>query len=412
MTGETIRITCLNKQYMYEGCCSTCQLADTYGYSSHLTREVQKYLNFTSVMVPSNGFGSYRDGKWNGMVGVLLRGEADVSPLDFSPSATRATVIDFGLIFGTDPVVIMSMAPKEMINPFLLLQIFSPELLGVVVVVVATVGCILWLVMKTELAIGGTNNNLPLITLYDTVSSALKIYVYQAGKLWGVDVAGRMISVLLMLCALVFGSLYTGSITSFLAIPNKAAPVNTPEDLVATDMIPAVRSFASAYNFLMPRKNGALGEMRNRMEDYASSQMTSWDFLSRVADGTYALVDTQSSVVGRIQRFELIGQVCKFYKSKSNMYVDLDAFAFQKNSPIKYQFDEVFRRFRSYGLIGQIQKQYYEVACDRSSSSDGPQPMTLEQIQGVFYIFVVGIGLSILGFMLEYMVTIFNSSKD
>lgn len=51
---------------------------------------------------------------------------ADVSPLDFTPIWQRSLVIDFGRIYSTDNVVIISRAPRAFIKPLLLLQIFTP----------------------------------------------------------------------------------------------------------------------------------------------------------------------------------------------------------------------------------------------------------------------------------------------
>lgn len=50
------------------------RLADAKGYCADITRDIQKRLNFTDVLVANTGFGAYRNGSWNGMVGDLLYG--------------------------------------------------------------------------------------------------------------------------------------------------------------------------------------------------------------------------------------------------------------------------------------------------------------------------------------------------
>lgn len=49
-----------------------------------------------------------------------------MSPLDFTPSAERAIVVDFGESYSMDGVVILSRAPFLIPRPFFLLNIFSP----------------------------------------------------------------------------------------------------------------------------------------------------------------------------------------------------------------------------------------------------------------------------------------------
>lgn len=46
--------------------------------------------------------------------------------MDFTPIWQRSLVIDFGLIYSTDDVVIITKAPGTYIKPLLLLQIFTP----------------------------------------------------------------------------------------------------------------------------------------------------------------------------------------------------------------------------------------------------------------------------------------------
>ncbi|KAK3879816.1 hypothetical protein Pcinc_007121 [Petrolisthes cinctipes] len=102
-------------------------MSDAQGYNADLIRILQSALNFTSIIVPAHGFGSITsNGSWTGMVGALARREADVAPMDFSPSLLRATVVDFGNPYGTDLMVILSKAPSRVIPPFLILSIFTP----------------------------------------------------------------------------------------------------------------------------------------------------------------------------------------------------------------------------------------------------------------------------------------------
>ncbi|KAG0719063.1 Glutamate receptor [Chionoecetes opilio] len=97
------------------------------GYAADLMRLLQRKLNFSEVILPVQGFGSVtNNGSWNGMVGELSRLKADLSPLDFSPSAERANVLDFGVTYSLDGVIILGQAPSLVSRPFLLLNIFSP----------------------------------------------------------------------------------------------------------------------------------------------------------------------------------------------------------------------------------------------------------------------------------------------
>ncbi len=60
--------------------------------------ELQRLLNFSfSLSVPADRqYGTMQsDGTWNGMIGMLADGEADLSASDFTLSRERAAVVDF-----------------------------------------------------------------------------------------------------------------------------------------------------------------------------------------------------------------------------------------------------------------------------------------------------------------------------
>ncbi|KAK7076575.1 hypothetical protein SK128_018483, partial [Halocaridina rubra] len=92
---RTIRITCLQKpkvfQYNSEG-----GLDEASGYIIDLMLLLRERLNFTDVLVPTEGFGLLQpNGSYNGMVGVIQRKEADMGALDFTPSHARTKILEF-----------------------------------------------------------------------------------------------------------------------------------------------------------------------------------------------------------------------------------------------------------------------------------------------------------------------------
>lgn len=58
--------------------------------------------------------------------------EADLAPLDFSPTHSRKKFIDFTVDIGTDVILIMTKAPGPLPRPFILFQIFTPIVSGLV----------------------------------------------------------------------------------------------------------------------------------------------------------------------------------------------------------------------------------------------------------------------------------------
>ncbi|XP_068203835.1 uncharacterized protein [Palaemon carinicauda] len=140
------------------------------------------------------------------------------------------------------------------------------------------------------------------------------------------------------------------------------------------------------------------------MISFSAAQVASWEFFRDIALGRYALIDTSSSALGISAGFEKVGRSCLFHPAREPVRLDLDAFAYPKNSPIIYQFDEIMRWLRSYGIIQYMKNQYYTKACDTVMHSDKSKPLSVTQAQGAFYIISVGLGISLLTFALENLI--------
>ncbi|XP_069989738.1 uncharacterized protein [Penaeus vannamei] len=405
LKGRMVRMSCLRKPTVFEfpDGVGAGGLAEAQGYAAVLMREFQQLLNFSDVLVPTDTFGTEQpDGSWTGMVGALTKFEADIAPLDFTPVYERALVVDFSVIYNTDNVIILTKAPSVAIRPFLLLQIFSPFVWLSLFVVTVTSGAVIGWLLRARSTLG-LKKELGLRSVPAYCAAALKMIIFNGSTCWPVWSGGRIVSGAIMFLAVVAGALYGGSVTAFLAIPFRTKPLNSLEDLVASDTLPAFRFGASPYNFFVKQTEGVLGEVSRRMKIFSGDETAEWSFMKTVADGTHAFIDTWSSVVGRANLYEERGQPCRFHLGRNPVRMDLDAFAFPKNSPIQYQFDEIMRWFRSYGIIQNVMKKYFAKSCDLLYKVDGPRPLSLIQTQGAFYVMAVGISVSFAAFVGEFI---------
>ncbi|XP_064108556.1 uncharacterized protein LOC135216960 isoform X2 [Macrobrachium nipponense] len=380
--NRTIRLTCLQKPQVFEfkegG-----KLNETKGYVSELLLITRQHLNFTEILVPSDGFGLKEpNGSWNGMVGVLYRKEADIAPLDFSPSLSRSEVVEFGITIGEDLVILLSRAPSIIVKPFLLLQIFTLQALASIVAFALGLGITLGIFVKIESSFD--QSFVQKLYLPQLIANCLKLFVYQGSDEWPIGNAGRIVTISGSLIVIVVASVYSGSITAFFAIPFRSKPIDSAEDLLASKIRPALRSKTNFYQTLLA-ENGILYPARDRARDFSGEEIASWDFLKTVADGTYALADVYSSAVGSANSFEKRGERCLFHLAKESLRTDTDVFAYQKNSPILFQFDYIMQQLQYFGIIQHIKKKYYTTACDVEKSSDGPQSVSVSQIQVTAY---------------------------
>ncbi|XP_071546419.1 glutamate receptor-like isoform X2 [Panulirus ornatus] len=385
-------------------------LREVDGYVAEVVRVLERRLNFTAVVTATNTFGSQLlNGSWNGMLGFLTRGEADMSPLDFSPSWARAQAIDFSEWFSTDGVIIISKTPDLVQLPFLLLQIFSGWVWLSIVAVGVVTGNLLWAfdyilhydrsdsllsgrgaggVYRQRLSYGGA------------VAATLKLFLNQSSRTWCTSWSGRMLCSCLFLVVVSVVALYQGYIIAFLAVPRTARPIDSATHLMdrLPDVTPIVRKNTVYYRFVVNFES--YSPIAANLKFHQDSFLNTWDFFQLIHQGKYALIDTYSSGVGRAARFESSSD-CRFHISRQVLKADLDLMAHPQNSVFRENIDQALRRLRSFGIVEKIKNQYYSTSCSQELTQRDPIALTLTQVQSAFYLLAAGFIISLMEFILE-----------
>ncbi|XP_066960020.1 uncharacterized protein [Macrobrachium rosenbergii] len=397
--NRTIRVSCINKPMVFEYQEGHGLEAAT-GYLSDVMRIAQVRLNFTDVLLPTVGFGTPEpNGSWNGMIGAVNRKEADMSPLDFSPSYARSLVVEFGVPVSEDVLIIVSKAPSVIIKPFLILQIFSPSAWASIVAGGLFIELVVEFMLRTESTFDSSEKQRSTIT--HTLGNILRTLVGQPCEDWPPRDGARVAITSGLFMSLVLGSLYKGFITAFLAIPFRSKPLDSAEDLLVSKTRPALREQTQFVETLVFAEYGVFHPVRDKVRLFSESYISSDEFFEKVADGTFALADSYSSAIGRAKQFERRGKKCRFYVGKVPLRTDLDVFAFTQNSPFLYAFDDTMKWLRFFGIIDYFRNRYIALPCIAEVSSDDPEPMTLNQIQGCLYVLGIGLAVSSVAFVLE-----------
>ena len=136
--GATIRFTSLqypvlNSEFIYD---KNENIIDAKGYLIDLLNMLEKNCNFTSNITYSidGKFGGQNDdGSWNGMVGMVTRGETDVIMTTLTISKSRKTVIDYTVpLFWEYLTLIAPKGQKLQVNYLVYLKIFPTEVYGLI----------------------------------------------------------------------------------------------------------------------------------------------------------------------------------------------------------------------------------------------------------------------------------------
>nr|XP_053656249.1 glutamate receptor ionotropic, delta-1-like [Cherax quadricarinatus] len=343
-------------------------LKNVQGYMAELVRVLEIHLNFSSVVTTTNAFGCQsRNGSWDGMIGLLARKQADLAPLDLSPSWDRTQVIDFSQWMGIDNVIILSRSPHPLRQPFLLLQVFSPWVwLAILLTGVAT-GSVLWamdhIVWSTQAHRLSNGLKTP-YKLYETaVVSTLKLFVMQGSKWSCSSWSGRLASCWVFLAVVSLVSLYQGTVVSFLAVPRIDRAIDSALELIDRlhTVTPVVRKNTVYYEFIINFEK--YRKIADNLMFLPDSYLDTWDFYSHIQQGKYALIDTWSSSVGRSVKYEGRQGQCRYHQSSQVLKSDLDVMTFPHNSLYKDLIDHKLVQLRSFGIINKLRSVQFMVQC-------------------------------------------------
>ncbi|XP_042882663.1 glutamate receptor-like [Penaeus japonicus] len=413
--GRNLTLTTVHKPRVFEvrGPNNTLRttLEEVDGYVAEVLRILQERFNFSTVLTTTNTFGSLQEnGSWNGMMSALWKAEADLSPLDFSPSWARAQAVDFSEWFSTDAVIVISKAPQSLVKPFLVFEIFTLWVWFTIVVAAVITGAILWGIecfmqraLTPKTISEKSNPDMVKISLGEMVTSTLKLFLMQGSQRWGFSLTGRILASCFFLVAISVVALYQGYIIAFLTVPRKAAPINSAFDLMdrLPQVKPVVRKNTVYYHFVVNFETFA--PIAANLEFQQDTFLNTWDFFQLIHRGRYALIDTYSSGVGRAASFETQGEECRFYISKNVLKADLDLMAHRQNSIFRESVDRALRQLRSFGIIERVKDAYYSTSCERETGKRDPIALGLMQVQGAFYVLMAGIIISFCGFIAEHV---------
>ncbi|XP_063860096.1 uncharacterized protein LOC135100764 [Scylla paramamosain] len=187
-----------------------------------------------------------------------------------------------------------------------------------------------------------------------------------------------------MLVALCIGSVYSGSITAFLVIPFRSTPINSVEEMLDSDVIPCGRSKTNTVANIINNPTGALYSVRHLVRIMGGEELNTQQYMDQVAKGTYAIIDTLSSAMGRANRFTRRGDRCKYHTSRENIQVNLDTIALARNSRYTSRINAVLMSLQYFGFIQNVKRMHYQPLCVAELEDSGPTPLRLVQVCGLY----------------------------
>ncbi|XP_071542041.1 probable glutamate receptor [Panulirus ornatus] len=362
-------------------------------------------INFTYSMVRGDGYwgAPQPNGSWNGMIGTVLRKEADIGLGPFGMSYTRSQVVDFTIPVFLEMLHVLVTRPQPQPDPWGFLAPFTwyvwvGLLASLVTVLVAS------LLTVRVLGFGGPSSVGRHVWAFYSIS-------FTQALPWIPTADGLRVAFLLwMSVVLVLVRSYSGALTSMLAVKTVTVKYDSLRDVLDDPSLTLLMEGSTALTtHLQTVEMGVYGELARASQtraQYVRASETYGAAYALIPDGRHAML-VENVVCRKIysDHFSRTGR-CDFYMSTGNFWRLIYAMVVPKGSPLGHLIDSRIHALREFGIYERwaMDQMPNVTHCLRTPKKLRLQePYSLADLWAVFLILVGGATLGTAAFCLELL---------
>ncbi|KAL3045149.1 hypothetical protein OYC64_013413 [Pagothenia borchgrevinki] len=416
------------------------------GYIVELAAEIAKHVGYQyKLKVVSDGKYGARDPEnkmWNGMVGELVYGKADVAVAPLTITLVREEVIDFSKPFMSLGISIMIKKPtKSKPGVFSFLDPLAYEIWMCIVFAYIGVSVVLFLVSRfspyewhaedyeegaepqspTQASANGVqqgqapqqqNNNQQSLEqtnefgIFNSLWFSLGAFMQQGCDISPRSLSGRIVGGVWWFFTLIIISSYTANLAAFLTVERMVSPIESAEDLAKqTEIAYGTLDAGSTKEFFRRSKIAVFEKMWSYMKsaDPPVFVKTTDEGVMRVrkSKGKYAYL-LESTMNEYIEQ----RKPCDTMKVGGNLDSKGYGIATPKGSPLRNPVNLAVLKLNEQGLLDKLKNKWWydkgECGSGGGDSKDKTSALSLSNVAGVFYILIGGLGLAMLVALVEF----------
>ncbi|XP_053642597.2 probable glutamate receptor [Cherax quadricarinatus] len=308
--------------------------------------------NFTyrCEVVKDHGWGTLLSTGWSGMIGEVVRDEADIAVAALDITEQRESAVDFllGFIYAKYQLVMRRPSSSDVVW-----RAYTKQFEGRAW---AAAGMVVMLaIMVTVMVVYCSRRRGIHLTLSDTLITVTAFLVGQGADLSEVPTSLRMVSVSCMLLHMLLLQHYTSDLITALAVGPPLPAITNLEDIN--------RSPSLTLGYL---KGSSLIEYF-RDSPAQVYQRTYQTIVSRNFDG---IVESMDEGIERVLKeayvfmewevtlFYKFGQDCRLYRLPTGYFPAQASFALKKGSPLVPVFNNLLMELLSAGIVKKAEEQY------------------------------------------------------
>uniref|UniRef100_A0AAR2K4K1 Glutamate receptor n=1 Tax=Pygocentrus nattereri TaxID=42514 RepID=A0AAR2K4K1_PYGNA len=395
------------------------------GYCVDLAAEIAKHCGFKyQLKIVGDGKYGARDAEtkiWNGMVGELVYGKADIAVAPLTITLVREEVIDFSKPFMSLGISIMIKKPqKSKPGVFSFLDPLAYEIWMCIVFAYIGVSVVLFLVSRfspyewhtEEFEDGqlGASESTNEFGIFNSLWFSLGAFMQQGCDISPRSLSGRIVGGVWWFFTLIIISSYTANLAAFLTVERMVSPIESAEDLAKQTEI--------AYGTL---------DAGSTKEFFRRSKIALFDKMWQYMKSAEPSVFVKSTVEGVLRVRKSKGKYAYLLESTMNEYIEqrkpcdtmkvggnLDSkgygIATPKGSALRNAVNLAVLKLNEQGLLDKLKNKWWydKGECgsgggeSKDSGSKKTSALSLSNVAGVFYILVGGLGLAMLVALVEF----------
>ncbi|XP_030570348.1 glutamate receptor 1 [Drosophila novamexicana] len=395
-------------------------------------------IKFELRLVQDGSYGAenqFAPGGWDGMVGELVRKEADIAIAAMTITAERERVIDFTKPFMSLGISIMIKKPvKQTPGVFSFLNPLSQEIWMSVILSYVGVSIVLYFVTRlpphewriVRRSANDTNAQQPPgiiggeppeqhkpaavpmneFSLLNSFWYSLAAFMQQGCDLTPPSIAGRIAAAVWWFFTIILISSYTANLAAFLTVERMVAPIKSPEDLaMQTDVQYGTLLQGSTWDFFRRSKIGLHTKMWEYMNANPHLSVHTYDEgirRVRTSKGKYALL-----VESPKNEYVNARAPCDTMKVGRNIDTKGFGIATPIGSPLRNRLNLAVLSLKESGELLKLRNKWWfdKTECNPNSDSQEtstPNELSLSNVAGIYYILIGGLLLSVLVAILEF----------
>ncbi|XP_030639394.1 probable glutamate receptor [Chanos chanos] len=370
------------------------------GYCVDLLSALSKKLGFlyNVHLVKDGKYGKIDEsGSWTGMIGEIVRGEADLAIAPLTVTAAREAAVDMSQPFmqtGLSFIMKKDFTSDEQ-DHLSLLNPFSTEIwVGILIAYLVTSICIYlaarispyeWDKPQTE------ENHFSLLHSFWYAAGALTL---QGAGPHPKALSGRVIAAIWWLFSLGLLACYLANLNSWMQSDNKQRSLTSFEDLANQDIIEyGTVKGGSSQAFFQNSQTPTYRKIYEEMERKQSYSMTTEEGIRRAQEGSYAFIGEAVSLDLAMARY------CDLQRSPEVIAMRGYGIAAPLGSPIVKNLSVAILQLSQSGELDDLYNKWWHNSCP----ADDAKVLSLKitNLKGIFLLLALGLTVGVLLALLE-----------